>query len=263
MASPVTISNQLPETCREILRCEVGSSAHGVSLPGQDDFDMMAIAVERPPYVTGISIFEHKIYRTAEERAGRPNVPSQPGDIDLTIYSLRKFARLAAQGNPTVLMMLYGPVLASDEFGEKLRQHKHLFSSRQVGKRFLGYMTAQKERLKGERGQMRTTRQDLIDAYGYDTKYAMHVLRLGYQGTIFMAGGGIPVPIDEPFRQFLIGLRQGKESFETVIEMAEDFEQTLVKQIKNGTLPENPDIEGINALLRDIYIEAWDDGFEI
>ena len=34
---------------------------------------------------------------------------SGAGDLDLVIYSLRKWARLAAQGNPTVLLLLFVP----------------------------------------------------------------------------------------------------------------------------------------------------------
>ena len=35
--------------------------------------------------------------------------PSGPGDVDLSTYSLRKYLRLAANGNPTVLNLLFSP----------------------------------------------------------------------------------------------------------------------------------------------------------
>src|SRR5439155_1319837 len=91
-------------------RCRAGRA-------GTDDRDEMGIAVEPPEQVIGLTEFEQHIHRTAEERLkhnpssdqrwhGR-TPPSQAGDLDLTVYSLRKYTRLAANGNPTVQILLF------------------------------------------------------------------------------------------------------------------------------------------------------------
>lgn len=263
--SAALIANKHPKLQREILRCEVGSTSHGVALPGNDDFDMMAIGVEHPEHVLATSRFEHYTYRTAEIREGKKSVPSQPGDVDLVVYSLRKFAGLAAHGNPSVMLMLYAPVMRMDEFGMKLRENRDLFASKDVGRRFLGYMKAQKERLKGERGQMRTTRQALIDEHGFDTKYAMHVLRLGYQGTRFMETGEIECPIDPPMRNFLLGVRRGQQNLESVLMLAEHYERSLATMLDDPPytleglvdMPDHPDMEKIDNFITDLYLESW------
>jgi predicted nucleotidyltransferase len=242
---------------REILRCEVGSTAHGVGLPGNDDFDMLAIGIEKPEYVLGTKSFETAQIRTAEIREGKKGVPSQPGDIDLTIHSLRKFVKLAAQGNPSVILMLYSPVMKMDDFGRVLRMHHHLFASKDVGRRFLGYMEAQLQRLKGERGQMRTTRQTLIDEYGFDTKYAMHVLRLGYQGKEFLNTGEIECPIAGPMANFLIGVRRGRQTFETVCQLAAQYENDIKVKLGTTHLPDHADYDAIDQLMVGLYQDAW------
>jgi uncharacterized protein len=252
------VCNTQPELCREILRCEVGSSAHGVNLEGTDDFDMMAIGIERPEHVLGTSQFEHYIYRTAEVREGKKGVPSQPGDIDLTVYSLRKFARLAAQGNPSVLLMLYAPAMKADVWGKALRASHQIFQSKKVGDRFLGYMTAQKEKLKGERGQMRTTREALIKEHGYDTKYSMHVLRLGYQGVKYMETGAIECPIEGPMRNFLLGVRRGRQAFEAVLQLAEQYEHEIETALAKSDFREEPDYDRINSHVSAIYRDVWE-----
>ena len=104
-----------------ILRATVGSTAHGLHLAGTDDRDEMGVCIEPPEYVIGLDRFEQWIYRTAEERAQHnPDAdqrrsgstpPSRAGDLDLVVYSLRKYARLAAAGNPTVLLLLYAEPL--------------------------------------------------------------------------------------------------------------------------------------------------------
>jgi predicted nucleotidyltransferase len=250
--------NQHPALSREIMRCEVGSTSHGVSLAGTDDFDMMAIGIPRPEYVLGLEIFDTAVVRTAEIREGKKSVPSQPGDLDLVIHSLQKFCNLAGRkGNPSALLMLYAPMLAYDALGQELRAHRHLFTSKQVGKAFLGYMIAQKQRLKGERGQMRTTRSALIEQYGFDTKYAMHVLRLGYQGMRFMDTGMIECPIAPPMRNFLLGVRQGQQSFEGVIALAEQYEMDIERSLKTADMPDECEIGAINRMLERMHLEAW------
>ena len=52
-------------------------------------------------------------------------------------------------------------------------------------------MQRQRERMIGTRGQMNVTRPELISKYGYDTKYAGHLVRLGYQGIEVMLSGGL------------------------------------------------------------------------
>lgn len=85
-----------------ILRTVVGSTVHGISIAGTDDRDEMGICVEGPEYLLGLHHFEQYVFRTQPE-----GVRSGPGDLDLTIYSLRKWCRLAVKANPTVLLPLF------------------------------------------------------------------------------------------------------------------------------------------------------------
>ena len=126
-----------------ILRGSVGSTAHGLHLAGTDDRDEMGIAIEPPERVIGLTEFEQHIHRTAEERLkhdpsadqrshGR-TPPSRAGDLDLTVYSLRKYTRLAANGNPTVQILLFVKPLFINRFGRRLRRNAHLFAAGLAG----------------------------------------------------------------------------------------------------------------------------------
>jgi hypothetical protein len=112
-------------------------------------------------------------------------VRSGPGDLDLTVYSLRKFMRLATQGNPSILVGLFAPPekqVVSTKLGREMLALIPAIACRNHGRRFLGYMRAQRERLEGVRGGKHTNRPELIETFGFDTKYAMHMVRLGVQG---------------------------------------------------------------------------------
>lgn len=90
-----------------ILRGLVGSTVHGLAVDdGLEDRDEMGVCVE--PFDAALSLgepFEQFIYRSAAEREGRQDARSSAGDLDLTIYGLRKWIRLALKGNPTILLL--------------------------------------------------------------------------------------------------------------------------------------------------------------
>jgi uncharacterized protein len=80
-------------------------------------------------------------------------------------------------------------VLVETELGTELRELRPAVLSRQAGRGYLGYLRGQKERLLGSRGQKNVNRPELVAAHGYDTKYAMHAARLGYQGLDLLGTG--------------------------------------------------------------------------
>ncbi len=253
-----------------ILRATVGSTAHGLHLAGTDDRDEMGVCIEPPEYVIGLERFEQWIYRTAEDRAqhdpdadqrrhGR-TPPSKSGDLDLVVYSLRKYARLAAAGNPTVLLLLYAEPLYATEVGHELRRRADLFASREAGHRFLGYLRAQKERLLGQRGQMRVTRTELIARHGYDTKFAMHALRLGYQGVEFLSTGRLTLPMQRSPRDACMEVRLGQWPLDRVVTEIRSVEQTLESLLESSPLPEKADYPAIDRFLVEAYDDHWDRG---
>jgi predicted nucleotidyltransferase len=210
----------------QILRGVVGSKSHGTAVEGQDDRDEMGVFVEPPVNVCGLTACDHYVHRDQPE-----GVRSRPGDLDLTMYSLRKFCRLAAQGNPSVLLLLWLPsYLVRTAVGAELVALREAFVSRQAGERVLGYLATQKARLKGERAHT-VNRPELVAAHGYDTKFAMHTLRLGLQGIELMTERRMTLPIAEPHLTTLRALRAGQMRFAealTLIDAAEAHLRELV-----------------------------------
>ncbi|RZQ61784.1 DNA polymerase beta superfamily protein [Amycolatopsis suaedae] len=237
-----------------ILRCQVGSGLHGTAVKGQDDRDEMGICVEPPEYVAGLRRFEQYIYRTQPE-----GVRSGPGDLDLIVYSLRKWMRLALAGNPTVLLPLFVPeheIVSIDDTGRDLRANADMVLSRQAGRRFIGYLRAQRARMLGLRGK-RTNRPELVELYGFDTKFAMHMVRLGVQGVELLETGRISLPVAQPWLSWLIDLRQGRHTRDEALEAAEELENRLEKLLDTSPLPERPDADRANAWLVDVHLSRW------
>jgi hypothetical protein len=238
-----------------ILRVQVGSGVHGTAIQGQDDRDEMGICVEPPQYVVGLSRFEQYIFRTQPE-----GVRSGPGDLDLIVYSLRKWVRLALQGNPTVLLPLFVPeneIVTITDLGRDLRANPDLVLSRQAGRRFVGYLRAQRAGMLGTRRH--TNRPELVEKYGFDAKYAMHMVRLGVQGVELLETGKITLPIPEPWLAWLRDLRQGKHTKQEALDAADELEARLEKLILSSALPERPGHDRANDWLIQAYRRVWDD----
>ncbi len=243
-----------------ILRTQVGSGVHGTAIAGTDDRDEMGICVEPPEFVIGLRTFEQYIFRTAAERTGNPDARSQAGDLDLVVYSLRKWLRLALQGNPTVLVPLFAPnseVVAITALGVELRANIDMIVSRQAGKRFIGYLRGQRERMLNGTVAKRVNRPELIERYGFDTKFAGHMVRLGVQGVELLETGTITLPIPEPWLTWIRDLRQGLHTQQEAIDAAADLEARLETLTHTSSLPAQPDMKRADQWLFDTYQAVW------
>lgn len=237
-----------------ILRAQIGSGLHGLSIPGTNDRDEMGVCIEPADCVIGLKAFEQYQYRTQPDGAR-----SGAGDTDLVIYSLRKWARLAAQGNPTVLLLLFVPpweIVEQRSPGIALQDNAALFLSRDCGRRFLGYLDAQRDQMLGLRSQ-HTNRPELIATHGFDTKFAYHAVRLGVQGVELLADGRITLPMPEPTRSWLLDVRTGKVDKQTVLDTIGELRDQLARLTESVALPDSPDGDKIDAWLVDTYQHWW------
>lgn len=234
-----------------ILRGVVGSTAHGTAIDGQDDCDLMGVFIESPKNVCGLVPLSHYIQRDQPE-----GVRSQPGDTDLTLYSLRKFCGLAAQGNPSVVILLWLPAYDfKTKLGQRLINLRHDFISQDSGKRFLGYLQAQRKRLTGELSRA-VNRPELVEKYGYDTKFAMHALRLGFEGIELLTDFKLTLPVKEPELTILRNVRTGKYIFKETLELIDDTEQRLKVLVEKCSL--NANLESVDRFLINAHIEHWE-----
>jgi hypothetical protein len=255
-----------------ILRVQVGSGVHGTSVARQDDRDEMGLCLEPPQFVTGLArvpngtrgqaplvLFEQYERHTAWDRPGGLANRSGAGDLDVIIYSARKWARLALAGNPTVLLVLFVPdeeVVFRNEAGAELARNAHRFVSRLAASRFLGYLKAQKAAMTGQAGA-NTSRPELVAVHGYDTKYAMHALRLGLQGIELLTTGRITLPVPPPHRATLREVRRGDLRLAEVLDLVTGAEARLTELRGSSALPEQPDRPWVDGWLHRSYLNFW------
>lgn len=234
----------------EILRGIVGSTANGTAIDDQADWDELGVFIEPADKVCGLESLDHYIRRDQPE-----GVRSRPGDVDLTLYSLRRFCRLAIAGNAGALILLWLPsYVTRSEAGDALVRLRDAFISRKAGERFVSYLVSQRKRLTGESG-LRVKRPELVARYGYDTKFAMHALRIGYQGIALMAEGHMPVPVPPPELAVLRAVRAGEVSYADALDLIADAEARLRRLVEASQ--RTPDIAEIEAFLVAAHLRHW------
>jgi uncharacterized protein len=233
---------------------------------GTSDIDETGISVETPKQLLGFSPFEQDIYRTAVDRTGNVNEPSKSGDLDLTIYGLRKFVRLAMSGNPNIISLLFVPKnqcsvytpLASD-----LQNLRKSFINKNMANAYLGYMQSQRTKLSNK--VIRPANADRENPYGnYDAKYATHLVRLGMQGAQLMSTGRLEFPLGGGDLDLLRSIRSNMYTMDKIIAYAQRYENMIREYVSENTarLPERPDYEVIENWLISVYKKVWNENSE-
>src|SRR5205823_8073942 len=192
--------------------------------------------LEPPEFVLGLEKQEFYVWSTAgdERRNGRD-------DIDVCLYSLRKWAGLAAKGNPTALHFLFSHNYApKPEPWKQILKHRDVFLSRLASTQFHGFAQAQLRRLQGIGAGKKGQQHELIGEHGYDIKAAMHVIRLLNEGIELMQCGTITLP--RPEKDLLVTIRTGRYgSLDRVLDLAKILFGDLERAEAASSLPESAD----------------------
>jgi predicted nucleotidyltransferase len=230
-----------------IIKILAGSHIHGLNVETSDR-DEEAVVIE--PMSEAFCLqkpFEELIRESPE--------------ADVKYVSLRKWCQLALKGNPNFLLPLFAPhssILRMDARGSQLRDMKEAFISKQAIKSHLGYMQGQRERMLRQSNDGRgKPRLELVEKFGYDTKFAMHLLRLAWQGRELALTGSIVLPLPELIRQQLLDVRHGKMSLEGVLRQAQSWEEDMKIAFDTCTLPEQPDYHRVDKWMQLMYIRSW------
>lgn len=225
-----------------------GSHLHGARIPGKNDLDVYGIFIETPEMALGLDREEHFVTSTSDE--GSKNTAS---DVDYQLYTLRKWATLAAKGNPTVLGYLFAPPTISGIWADMILPRRELFMASSHAKGFLGMGRNQLHRLQGFKGAGKHGQRE--DEKGYDTKAAMHMIRMMHECLEFLRDGKITYP--RPEVNTLLTIRRGDWSQAGVEKYFMQLEYDVQVAEEKSSLPRYVDRKAISKLITEAYLEHW------
>lgn len=226
-----------------------GSHAYGTSTP-ESDVDLTAVILPRMRHIVGLGGFEH--YE-----------PGVEGTADVKGMSLKKFVKLALDGNPNVIEMLFFEpeqwIYIAPQFRSFI-EYRTAFLSREVYRRYAGYAKGQFHKMEAGKAQQFAgrKRKDLIATYGYDPKDASHLLRLLYNGTELAVGGTLTPRLTGTQLQTVLDVKAGKWKLDDIKAYA-DVLAEKAEGYFNGPdcpLPEKPDTDFVEILLMEAHRKA-------
>ena len=229
-----------------------GSELHGAKVGSTDDLDLYGIYLERPAEALGLDANPHFVWSTAQD--DRRNGPD---DVDVSLYSLRRWAELAAKGNATALHFLFADATAvSAPAWKQVQDASSLFLARHSADQFFGFAENQRKRITGEAGRGTHGRRPEYECiHGYDSKAAMHCLRLYFECIELMQDGRITLP--RPERDFLIEVRQGKLTLQEFNRKADELRTKAEQAATSSPLPPLVDRQAISVLIADVHRRSW------
>jgi predicted nucleotidyltransferase len=221
-------------------------------LGATDDTDWYGLYIPPPTKLLGLEREEQFVFTTGGKPGG-----NGPLDVDVCLYTLLKWAGLAAKGNPSGLHFLFAPLEFTTNTWNQFSAQPELFLAKGHVKPFLGFADDQMKRLLGQKGQKNVHRAELEDKYGYDTKYAMHVIRPYGEAKELMEHGGITLP--RPNRGELVEIRKGKYSLTEIQELGAQLESEALAAQAASPLPDEVDRGAISRLLADAHLSFWNE----
>jgi predicted nucleotidyltransferase len=232
-----------------------GSGLHGGRIEGKHDDDFYGVYVEPPNMVVGLREYPHYVWSSSGDHER-----NQPGDLDICLYSLRKWVKLAATGNPTALSFVFAPSLLNHPLWTHIKESTSLLTAKVHSKAFEGFAKDQLDRVLGLRGRGKHgQRPELEEKFGYDVKAAMHVIRLLGEGIELVQDGKLTYP--RPEKKLLIDIRSGKYTQVEIERMAGVLFSRLSDFTLVSTLPESVNMDAASELVTRAYLSYW--GFPV
>lgn len=232
----------------------MGSMAYGVS-GNSSDIDLYAVCI--PPKE---SVFPH-LNGMVPGFAPQPEQPhvwqrhhikTEEGskfekEYDVASYNIVSFFRLAAENNPNIIDSLFVPdrcVVNQTDIGKHIRQNRRLFLHKGAYAKFKGYAYSQMKQIATRKPVGK--RAESVEKFGYDVKFAYHVVRLAQEAEQILRTGDLNL---EANKEELKAIREGAWTLEQLQKWFEDRVGMLDKLMLESTLRDQPDWVALNNVL--------------
>lgn len=168
-------------------------------------------------------------------------------EYDLTSYNIVDFFMLAAQNNPNMIDALFVPnrcVNHCTDIAKVMRENRQFFLNKGAYHKFKGYALSQMKKIRTKEATGK--RVALVDEFGYDTKFAYHVVRLANECQQILTTGDLDL---EQNREELKAIRRGEWTLDEFTENMKARIMALDSLYLTSKLQHSPDWNYLNQIL--------------
>lgn len=170
-------------------------------------------------------------------------------EYDFSIYNIVNFFQLAMDNNPNIVDALFVPercVLFCSRTAQILRDNKKMFLHKGSYQKMRGYAYSQKHKLSTKEHWDNEKRRADMEAIGYSTKYAYHLIRLLLEAEQILIEHDLDITKN---RELLKSIRRREWPLEKLLAFFDEKEKGLEELYIKSTLQHSPDEERIKTLL--------------
>lgn len=178
---------------------------------------------------------------------------------DLNIYSIIKYFRLCMDNNPNMIDSLFtaeNMVIKTTKISQMVRDARRDFLHKGSWHKFKGYAFGQMHKMRIKNPDPTSKRYESIMKYGYDVKFAYHVVRLMDEAEQILVEHDIDLMRN---REKLKSIRRGEWKMTDIEEHFAEREKTLTKVYNESALRYEADEKKITQLLIDCLEEFYGD----
>ncbi|MCK9597012.1 nucleotidyltransferase domain-containing protein [Candidatus Pacearchaeota archaeon] len=228
----------------------VGSYAYGCNVE-ESDFDIYAYTIPPKEFLVpnfyGYFYGFDKIIPSFDQYATNKKFKYKKMEAEGTVYNIVKYFRLIMENNPNMLDTLFTRNhlhTHNTNIGKIVIENRKLFVSKKSYHTFRGYASKQRENMieRNPSGK----RKEIVDKFGYDVKYAAHLIRLLLECEQLLETGEMDLMRD---KEILKSIRRGEWSSEKILDFFDRYEPRLDKLYESSKIQYEPDTKKIKDLL--------------
>ncbi|MCX7666871.1 MAG: nucleotidyltransferase domain-containing protein [Gemmataceae bacterium] len=241
----------------------MGSFAYGVSAD-TSDMDVYGFCI--PPKeeifphlrgeIEGFGTQKQRFKQYQQHHLKEPDALAGKGrEYDVTIYNIVDYFQLVMKNNPNMIDSLFTPemcVLHITRIGQMVRDRRKIFLHKGAWHTFKGYAYQQVTKMAGH--QRTGKRKETVEKYGYDVKFAYHVVRLLNEVEQILTEGDLDLQRN---REQLKSIRRGEWSEQQIRDYFAKKESELETLYQQSSLPYGPDEKKIKQLLLECLEEHY------
>ena len=231
----------------------MGSEAYGVSNEGVSDRDIYGFCIPEKhvifPHLAGhIPGFGQQPEKFDQWMVHHIKDEEKGTEYDFCIYNIVKYFSLVMENNPNMVDSLFTPhnaILHCSPIAQMVRDERHIFLHKGSWHKFKGYAYSQMHKIRSKE-EPQGKRKELVEKFGYDVKFAYHVVRLIDECDQILNEETLDLQRN---REKLKSIRRGEWKLEDIEEYFTRREKDLETAYANSKLPHSPDEKKIRQLL--------------